>query len=211
MIAGHEPRHAHERTAGHQLRSDYVVFTERMIFRQDGDEVHPVARDGEPGRIDRRLGDTDVVAPRGKHSAHHVGVANEEFDFDVGALFGKGGNDGGQQRYTRHRMARNCQRSNLASVCSTSSRKTMASAVGRTRLPERTKRAKPTSDSSRAICALTAGWVRPRDAAAWVMEPLSRTLRNASRRRGSICINIGYCQFSFYCSSLSEYDKFSKA
>ena len=116
MIAGHEPRHAYERAAGHQLRSDYVVFTERIIFRQDGDEVHPVARDGEPGRIDRRLGNADIVAPRGKHAAHHIGVANEEFDFDVGALFGKGGNDGGQQRYTRHRMARNRQRSDLASA-----------------------------------------------------------------------------------------------
>src|ERR1700722_20427218 len=92
----------------------------------------------------------------------------------------------------------------FVSVCSTSSRNAMASAVGRTRLPERTKRAKPTSDSSRAIGALTAGWVRPRDAAAWVMEPLSRTLRNASRRRGSICINFSYCHFSFCCSSLSE-------
>ena len=90
------------------------MFTERIIFRQDRDELHPVARDGEPGRIDWRFGNADIVGSRGKHSAHHVGVANEEFNFDVGALFGKGGNDGGQQRYTRHRMARNRQRSDLA-------------------------------------------------------------------------------------------------
>ena len=34
----------------------------------------------------------------------------------LGRSFGKGGNDRGQQRYTRHRMARNRQRSDLASA-----------------------------------------------------------------------------------------------
>jgi hypothetical protein len=98
------------------LRSDYVVFTERIIFRQDCDAVHPVAHDGQSGRIDRRLGDTDVVGSRGKHSAHHVGVANKQLDLDVGPLFGEGRHHRRQQRYARHRVARNCQRSDLANA-----------------------------------------------------------------------------------------------